>query len=512
MNRHKIPYKQTSFFSKIVEDYLDGELSNVFYNRVPFLDNISDQIEQKRLQDINRELLFEVLKTQNLEIKLTKKSENNIVLIKEKNTYTITTGHQPCLFSGPLYFLYKIISTVNLTEKLTREFPQNNFVPIFWIASEDHDFQEVNHIHLFGKKYEWIIDQNGGMVGNFDTSDIDKVINQISSVIGDSKNSKRLIDLFKRCYKENTLTEATRILVNELFGKYGIVILDASDIRLKQQLIPIIKKDVVHQSLYKIMSASSDSLSESYKVQALVRKINFFKLSKGKRDRIVRRVSEKEVDSFPESFSPNVLMRPLYQELILPNLAYIGGGSEIAYWMQLKGVFEEMNIVFPMIVLRNSVMWIQEKDYLRWIELGFEINDIFLPEQEIYKKFIKKQTNFNLDYEKIELENLFNSLSQKTRDEGIKSLIRSKLQHELKFLKKMEKKILKHEKLKYETTLNQIRKIKYKLFPNDILQERFDNFISYYSLYGEEFIKILKEEIDPLDTNFLILSPKKNKV
>ena len=511
VNKHKISYKDTELFSKLIIDYLsENEKLSSFINHFPSLKDFGKQIEEQKKSKTNRNLLIDVLRNQYSNLSVSDKVENNIDLLKSENTFTITTGHQLCLFTGPLYFIYKIISTINLTEQLKKEYPENNFVPIFWMASEDHDFEEVNHINLFSKKYQWNSDENG-MVGDFDTSEISKIISEISSILGDTENANSMIDLFRSCYKDNSLSDATRLLVNELFGKYGIVILDANDKELKKQLLPIIKRDVLHQELSPIISENTSSFSENYKPQAIIRNINFFKLSEGKRERIQEVILKEEIENNPEIFSPNVLMRPLYQELILPNLAYIGGGAEVAYWMQLKSVFKELNIVFPMLVLRNSVMWVEEKDYTKWNNLGFKIEDIFLSENKLQNKFAETKSSVSLEKEKLQIEKIYQEITHKTQDIGMKSSIDSELTKQLNSIKKIERKLLKSEKQKHKISLNQISKIKQKLFPNNFLQERFENIIPFYFKYGEKFIETLKEEIDPLDTNFLILSPQKNK-
>ena len=285
--------------------------------------------------------------------------------------------------------------------------------------------------------------------------------------------------------------------------------MDANDKKLKQKLIPIIKEDVVNQNLHSIISERTEELSDEFKSQAFVRNINFFNISEGKRERITKKVSEDKIENNPETFSPNVLIRPLYQELILPNIAYIGGGAEIAYWMQLKTVFKYLNIPFPVLVLRNSVMWIEEKDFSKWIEFGFEINDIFKTTNELHKKFILDKSDVNLDLEKNQLKKMYINLENKTLDISLKQSIKYESIKHVKSLEKLEKKLIKSEKDNHETSINRINKIKNKLFPNNVLQERYDNIISFYLNHGNRFIETLIEEINPLDTNFLILSPEK---
>ena len=183
-----------------------------------------------------------------------------------------------CLFTGPLYFIYKIITTINLSEQLKSEYPEYNFVPIYWMASEDHDFDEVNHIHLFGKTLKWNQDQKGA-VGAISTKSMQSLFNQLKPILGDSKNAEDLYRLLSDSYLKNKdLASATRHLVNSLFSKYGLVVLDADSPNLKKEAIPLIKRDVLEQSNYPLIQNTNQGLGE---VQAYVRPINFFYLQKG---------------------------------------------------------------------------------------------------------------------------------------------------------------------------------------------------------------------------------------
>jgi len=160
--KHKILYKDTKLFSKLISDYLDDNHKVApFVNYFPSLGNFKKQTQQKKQENVNRNVLVQSLKKQNNFLSLSDKSNENLDLLNSQNTFTVTTGHQLCLFTGPLYFIYKIISTINLSEQLNKEFPENNYVPIFWMASEDHDFQEINHINIFGKKMVGNSDQRG---------------------------------------------------------------------------------------------------------------------------------------------------------------------------------------------------------------------------------------------------------------------------------------------------------------------------------------------------------------
>jgi bacillithiol biosynthesis cysteine-adding enzyme BshC len=507
----KISYQETNKFSKLALDYLNkDEKLKPFVNHFPTLENFGKQINEKQDHLVNRDILVEVIRKQNPSFSLSEKSKNNIDLLADKRTFTVTTGHQLCLFTGPLYFIYKIISTINLAEQLQKQYPKNNFVSVFWMATEDHDFQEVNHINLFGKEMEWDSKKTGA-VGRMSLNGFESVLTELKSVLGTSENAKKLISLFENAYlNHDNLTEATRYLVNELFGEYGLIILDGDDKRLKQQFIPTIKKDILEQGFKKSITKCSDDLANEYKAQAYVRPINFFKLSDGKRELIKGVITEKEIDEYPENFSPNVLLRPLYQETILPNIAYIGGGAEVNYWMQLKTAFQQENIPFPILLLRNSAMLLNVGQNKKRQDLGFSIADLFLDEHQLQKKFVLSQKGavVSLKDEINSLEDMYVSILAKTTDVGLQISIKSQHQKQLKSLVQLEEKLLRLAKQKNESSLNQISKIKQQLFPNNSLQERHDNFISFYLTHGENFIKIMKENLNPLNPNFVVLSPK----
>ncbi len=481
-----------------------------YVSAFPTIEGFKERIAQKSTQIVDRDILVSVLGRQNAYLSLSDSSQKNIKSLAEEHTFTVTTGHQLCLFTGPLYFIYKIISTINLTQELKKKYPDKHFVPVFWMATEDHDLEEVNHIHLFGKTIRWKTEQKGA-VGSMSLEGMGDVLQELKSILGESENAQALMQLFSEAYlKHQSLAEAMRYLVNELFGEYGLVILDGDDARLKKQFVSTIKKDVLQQGFQKTIADCSSQLAVNYKAQAYVRPINFFRLSDGGRVRIERRVEEQEIESNPENFSPNVLMRPLYQETILPNLAYIGGGAEVAYWLQLKTAFEQENIPFPILVLRNSVMWVEANRSKKMMQLELSVNDLFLEEQELHKQYVTKDSGKALDLQEEikDLEQLFESIILKTSDEGMKSAVRAELQKQIKSLQSLEKRLLKSEKKQHETALQQISKLKNSLFPNNSLQERYDNFIPYYLKHGENFIKILQSELNPLESNFVILSPQ----
>jgi bacillithiol biosynthesis cysteine-adding enzyme BshC len=509
MIKLSLPYSDTNCFSSLVSDYLNQSDSlSPFYKNHLSSSAFAKQIAERKEFAVNRKLLQQVMQEQYATFKLSPKAKENLDSLSSAQTFTVTTGHQLCLFTGPLYFIFKIVSTIKLANELKQQHPDHHFVPVFWMATEDHDFEEIKSINLFAKKLSWEREA-AGAVGRMSLEGMEPLLADLSAVLGEGKEADSLMQLFKRAYLEQeNLADATRYLVNELFAKYGLLILDADEPSLKKEALSLMKRDMLEQKLAPKIRECSLALAEQYKAQAYVRDINFFKLTEGGRTRVEGCVSEEEIEKHPENFSPNVLMRPLYQEMIMPNVAYVGGGAELAYWMQLKTVFEQENILMPVLVLRNSALWMEKKELNKWESLGFSLPDIFLDEHLLQQKYIDGQSTIDITPEVHALKSVFDQLLAKTTDKGLQSSILAEQQKQLHSLDRLEKKLYKTEKSKHEIALRQISRFKEKFFPNNGLQERYDNFIPYYLKHGENFVETLMQELSPLDTKFLILSPE----
>ena len=525
-----IPFKDTNYFSSLICDYLD-ENSNLkpFYNRFPKLENFKEQIDTKRHSELvsesHRSILVDVLKEQHQNIKSSTFTEQNIEALKQQNTFTVTTGHQLNLFTGPLYFLYKIVSTINLTTQLKQEYPEYNFVPIYWMATEDHDFEEINYFNFKGKKIHWNIESNGA-VGKLKTEGLDDVFKIFSSELGQGVNANYLRELFEKAYlKHDNLTEATRFLANTLFADYGLVIIDANSAELKRLFIPFIEKELTEQVSYKSVLNTNAALEKQYNIQVNPRKINLFYLTKGLRERITEKEGtyfvndtdiswskddlHKHLNEMPERFSPNVIMRPLYQEVILPNLCYIGGGGELAYWLQLKDYFNAVNVPFPMLLLRNSVLVKTKKQSEKLKKLDLSIEDVFLKQDDLVNKKVKGLSTINIDFseQKEHLQKQFEFLYQlaEQTNKSFLGAVAAQEKKQLKGLGNLEKRLLKAQKRKFDDHINRITNIQNELFPGQSLQERNFNFSELYLEFGEQLIKQLVLNLQPLNGEFLIL-------
>ena len=286
----QIPFQKTGFFSKTMLDYLEQkEAIQPFYNNFPNLNGFKKEIEEIRnsFSLETRQVLVSALKNQYASVAISEATQQNIDTLLLPNTFTVTTGHQLNLFTGPLYFLYKIISAINLAEELKEQFPADNFVPIYWMATEDHDFDEINYFNFKNNKVAWNR-SDGGAVGQFSTEGLKDVFEQFSEQLGTTRNADFLRDLFAKGYLEhNTLTEATRYIANELFAKYGLVIIDGDDFQLKQLFTPYIIQELEEQISFNSVSKTIKELEKNYKIQVNPREINLFYLGENFRERIV---------------------------------------------------------------------------------------------------------------------------------------------------------------------------------------------------------------------------------
>ncbi|GAA4303102.1 bacillithiol biosynthesis cysteine-adding enzyme BshC [Aestuariibaculum suncheonense] len=526
-----ISFKNTGYFSSLICDYLDENPQlKPFYNRFPNLENFKEQIEEKALSFSleSRETLVKALKRQYKKVETSELTLSHIDALQNENTFTITTGHQLNLFTGPLYFLYKIVSTINLSRDLKEAYPDYNFVPIYWMATEDHDFEEINYFNFNGKKVHWNRTASGP-VGELSTEGLEEVFNLFALELGTSKNAEYLKKLFKKSYLEHdNLANATRYLANELFKDYGLVIIDANDKTLKQQFMPYVKEELFSNTSFTKVTETNEQLNavnSDYTIQVNPREINVFYIKEGLRERIVFENEtfsvlntdivwttaeiEQELQEFPERFSPNVITRPLYQEVILPNLCYIGGGGELAYWFQLKQFFNKVNVTFPVLLLRNSVLIETQSQYKKLQNLNISTSDIFLKQSILINKKVREISNIDIDFsaQKETLQKQFEdlyTLAEQT-DKSFIGAVKAQEVKQLKGLEHLEKRLLKAQKKKLADQVSRMTDLQNELFPNQSLQERNTNFSQFYMEYGTKLIPTLIKYLNPLNKEFSLL-------
>jgi bacillithiol synthase len=521
MQLEKIPLSETHAFNSFFLDYIEQKQTlKPFYNRYPDINNFADQIKEKEsaFPSSTRELLVSVLENQYSGIKISPAVKSNIFSIKQNNTFTVTTGHQLNIFTGPLYFIFKIVTVINTCQRLKERFPQYNFVPVYWMASEDHDYDEIKYFKLYGKKYVWKTEQQGA-VGRFSPNGLSKLIDEVP---GDTS-------VFKEAYtKHKTLSASVRHYVNALFSNDGLVVVDADDVQLKKLLVPVIRQDVFEGKHKKSVDATSTALEGlGYKPQVFCRDINFFYLDKNIRSRIEKSgESYKVIDSDlsftgeglseliqtnPEKFSPNVILRPLYQEIILPNLAYIGGPAEIVYWLQLKQIFQNHNIPFPILMPRNFAMVVEHEVYRKFQKTGLGLKDLFEEKNNLFNHWVLKHSprDITVGAERSSVVELFDHLKTRAEqvDKSLSGFVGAEGKRAMNSLEKIERKFLRAEKRLHSDKLRQIESVKDVLFPNGSLQERTDNFLNFFQK-DPLFIRKLIDAFDPFDFRFNILLPE----
>ena len=525
-----IDYSETHSFSETLLKYIasDSKLQP-YISYWPKPENFGKLISQKNSSP-NRDVLVNALKKQYADPRYANDDSalvfQNIESLALTETYTVTTGHQLNIFTGPLYFIFKIVTAINLASELKEAYPDKNFVPVYWMATEDHDFAEINHTKLAGLKFSW--DENvSGATGRIDPKSIQAILKSYINALGISESSQKLATILKEAYlNSDNLAEATRYLVHHLFAKYGLVILDADDIELKSQFAEIVKQDILGQKSHKAISETSKKLEEDgFQTQVYAREINFFYLKDHLRERIVfenerwevlnteihfnREELIAEIDNHPDRFSPNVVMRPLYQEVILPNLAYIGGGAEIVYWLQLKRNFDQFGLSFPILIPRNSALIANQSFSNKLHNLKIPVQDIFKPTEILKKEYVIRhsQHTLNLNGEWNEFNLLFGKLKQRSANidptlAASSDAVKARLKNALANL---EKKFIKAEKRNHEVALRQIENLRNTYFPGNSLQERTENFGLLYAQYGDNFIAELIHHFKPLDFKFTVL-------
>ncbi len=499
--------------------------------------NYSDKLSwERKIQELqqkkfNRPTLHRVLNIQNREFHSGIKTLANIDLLGNDNTFAVVTGQQLGFFGGPLYTIYKAITTVKLANKLTQDFPEYNFVPVFWLEGEDHDFDEINKTKYLNSSNELSIaeyliggkplERNIGATGNiiFDEH-IEQFFSTIETTLPKTDYSAALFQLTRGYYtKGNTLLKAFAGFFNHIFEDSGLVFINPNQPEFKKVLSPLFVNEINSNSqTSKLIIQKSVELEEHYHAQMKAKALNLFMFHKGGRHLIEpsdsgdyylknlrQRYTKEELLSIavntPELLSSNVVMRPLCQDTLLPTIAYVGGPGEIAYFAQLKTVYDYFNVAMPIIYPRASVTLIEDKIKNILEKYSLEVKDLFGEVEPILRK-VSEQVS------EVKVDSLFESLSARINDAvnearfGIQQIDPTlngtidgtliKFQQQLDVLKQ---KTQKAQQQKEDVSLKQIKKASLNIFPNENFQEREFSVILYLNKYGPDFVKWVANEI-----------------
>jgi bacillithiol biosynthesis cysteine-adding enzyme BshC len=526
----QVACQETGFFGKLVTDYL-GQAATLhgFYTYTPNAAGVHASVQQ-RLQapSVDRTILVRVLEQQYEGLQVAPAVRGNIKALANSNTFTVTTAHQPNLFTGYLYFIYKILHAVSLAAHLNSQHPDLHFVPVYYMGSEDNDLDELGVFRFRGTKYRWDGDGQSGAVGRMATKGLKALINEVLHLFGPpGPVATQLAEILRTAYLgQPTIGRATQYLVNELFGRFGLVVLDPDNADLKRTFIPYIKDDLLRSVAYGHASRQTDALAAAgYKTQAFPRAINLFYLAHNVRERIEHHNDRWEVlntdisfsedelmaelNEHPERFSPNVILRGLFQSVILPDVAFIGGGAEVAYWLQLGSLFTHYGVHYPAVLLRQSVMVIPAMAKTLMEKMSFSEADLFLSPIKQSELLVARfsDAHWQLSAEKEQLQTLMAQVRQAAAavDPTLTGAAGAAQARMDKLLLALEKKMLRAAKNRVAVHMQQLQRLRALLYPNDSLQERTDNFAEYYLDYGPAFFDAVLEGTNPYCGTVLLL-------
>ena len=496
-------YKELNFLSELIGAYVNNsETLKEFYQFEPSINGIIESATHKKFE--GREALVVEIQKQYAGIELGTAVTENISLLKSDTSFVCVAAHQLNIFLGPLYYVHKILDLLKTVTVLNEYQSDFNFVPVFVLGSEDHDQEEINNTTIKHKEYQWQTNQKGA-IGRYI---IDENFIKLRDALIQNLSNTTLIEVLKNSY---TLGEqysvGHRKFLHLLFQKHGLIIVDLDAAFFKVQCHSIFKDEVVYHRAHAILKDTLVVLNSEFKIQAKPRDINLFSLANHDR-KYIQNVDEFENTAISD-LSPNVIMRPLMQQKVLPAVCFIGGAGELGYWLELKKLFDFYQIQFPVLSLRNHILYADSKTKNKLDQWEISCKDLWLQENEIVQKILKKNSPYTTLFKEIipDVNTIFKKI-ETSADLLDKTLISAVGAEKAKFqnaLEHLEKKFLKAEKRKNDELVNAVSHLKNNFFPEGILMERKNNFMDYYDRYGDAYLDELLNLIGPFSKDVLFL-------
>lgn len=518
-------------FSPLVRDYLAHHPDvDALHHGIPHEEALLERHRQRRIPAAIRSALTEVIRQQYSGLHLPQAVSVNLDLLGEETTTTITTGHQLCLATGPLYVVYKMASAIALAARISARADAGKVVPVFWMATEDHDIAEINHAWIGDLRAEWNITAQGP-VGNLPIHGLPEAIRAFTEMIPAMPFREEAARILEQSIESGeSYARSFRRLVHALFGDHGMIILDASDARLKRFFAPVMEEElrtgIIHTH---VQDVNRKLVSLGYEAQVHPRNPNLFLIGEGSRHRLNRTTSGTiaEVDGQrdapveewirmlredPGQFSPNVLMRPLYQETILPNLAVVGGPGELAYWLQLRTTFEAFGVQYPYLILRDSFLLVNRKQLQRLHKLGLRLQDTMQDRVALERRMADEAGLTDVTREREAIAAIFDQLAERARqvDPTLEAAARAEGQRQQEALLNMGKRMMRAAKAREEQRITQLHKLLDEWFPEGGPQERHDNYFDHAVRSGGFFHAQLIACADPLDTRIKVVELQEN--
>jgi bacillithiol biosynthesis cysteine-adding enzyme BshC len=520
--------QQTNLFLDYIYDY--EKVSKYYNGNFRSNEDIFNAIETASTRNINRPALVEILLHQNEHLNDLRAIEN-IKRLLEPNTVAIVTGQQLGLLSGPLYTIYKILTILKLTEKYNENYRDYKFVPVFWLEGDDHDFFEINKVKIIDKQNHFFthefflegkpVEKNYGATGEIILdSYIEKFLNNILNTLNFTEYHDNLKNLLFDSYKNtSSIRDCFCTFIQNLIKNSGIIFINPGDPKIKKMLKPLFDQEIISypKTSELIINLSAD-LEEIYHAQVKARPINLFMFHtkgryplepygedytlKGIRQKYTKLEIIEKLNSTPEVFSPNVILRPICQDYLLPTFCYVAGPSEIAYYAQFKPIYEFFNVKMPLIYPRASITIIENKIQKILDKFNLRIIDLFTNYEGVVRKVTEQVSNIKIDFIFNEIDKVTNPVFENLQNTALlidKTLInnvessKEKVQHYFNLLKE---KIFEAQKRNNKIALEQIEKTLLYLFPKNNFQEREINIIYFLNKYNLNFINTIREELD----------------
>ncbi|MEM0999774.1 MAG: bacillithiol biosynthesis cysteine-adding enzyme BshC [Bacteroidota bacterium] len=490
-------------------DYLSGaEALRPFYQYAFPPSDYAGILRDKASDPMDRATLADELLRQNRELPDAAATLANIEQLRDNRTFTVTTGHQLVMLGGPMYTLYKIASTIRLAEIIQQKHPEYPVVPVFWMATEDHDWAEINHFHSSFTQRRTYRGSFRGAVGRH------LLEPSIESVLPADLDAA-----LKACFVPGRkYAEAFRAFIHQLFGATGLVIVDADTPVLKRLFLPAMRRELSATGMFAHIDATNQRLEAlGYKQQIFPRPVNLFYLGNGDRELIERTAEgdfhlkgsdtvisatdlQARLEAHPEDFSPNVACRPLYQETILPNLAYVGGWAETSYWMQLREAFEAAGINFPLLVPRMHATLLtptqaEEANRLEIppADLGRSLHDLHEAHLDRHWTDAELQEHFG------EIHTAYQHLAEHIQaiDPTLAISVRANWARTAKKFHRLKKKVRKSLRNQQPKPYEAISLLKNAVSPEHRQQQRVLNFTAFSDFTAVELVAVILEHCHP---------------
>lgn len=507
-------------FSTLFKEYVKESPS-----LAPFFSHFPSDVFKKtpeRPLSIDRKTLVHLLRSFSEGLPLSEASLQNLEALKHDTTYTVVTGQQIGLFGGCLYTAYKIITTIQLAKKLS-EIHDVKVVPVFWVADEDHDFDEANHIFVptSDKVVRIEVERVSGLqqqvAREFLPDSIHEKIDAFFQASGTTEFSLELKTWLEQDFtSKNTQKQAFLNMINRIFGQYGLLYFGSDHPEIKQAALPIFTKAITQaKEAYHVLEAQSAKIEQVFHRQAQTDPSNLFlnctdgriKLRwDAERDVWTAKSHQlsttellQKVKENPNLLSPNVFLRPIVQEYLLPNLAYVAGPGEIAYYAQTKTYFEFFGLQMPVIFPRLTATIIEKPFHRYWDELPVRFHDYFQRIEDLESQLVHSMQPIDLDakFQQWQDEVTVSSDAYKQAIKHIDASLEQTVERALvnfgNELQKIKGKVFKALKHKDEVTIQRIRKVHASVYPNNHLQERLIGFLHYLNRYGVQTVGKLVE-------------------